>query len=117
MIEFGYTTFTARWTPAWSSTPDGATAQVQGSIVMGLSSTFLEEITVKDGAIEAGNFDRYPLLTLKETPDIHVQLLESGEAPFGVGEPPIGPIAAAVGNGVFALTGQRFTRLPMRWGS
>lgn len=94
--------------------PDGAIAQAQGSIVMGLSSTFLEEITVKDGAIEAGNFDRYPLLTLKETPDIHVQLLESGEAPFGVGEPPIGPIAAAVGNAVFALTGQRFTRLPMR---
>ncbi|MCC6601628.1 MAG: xanthine dehydrogenase family protein molybdopterin-binding subunit [Anaerolineae bacterium] len=94
--------------------PDGAIAQAQGSIVMGLSSTFLEEITVKDGAIEAGNFDRYPLLTLKETPDIHVQLLESGEAPFGVGEPPIGPIAAAVGNAVFALTGQRFTRLPMQ---
>lgn len=94
--------------------PDGAIAQAQGSIVMGLSSTFLEEITVKDGAIEAGNFDRYPLLTLKETPDIHVRLLESGEAPFGVGEPPIGPIAAAVGNAVFALTGQRFTRLPMR---
>lgn len=94
--------------------PDGAIAQAQGSIVMGLSSTFLEEITVKDGAIEAGNFDRYPLLTLKETPDIHVRLLESGEAPFGVGEPPIGPIAAAVGNAVFTLTGQRFTRLPMR---
>lgn len=94
--------------------PDGAIAQAQGSIVMGLSSTFLEEITVKDGAIEAGNFDRYPLLTLKETPDIHVRLLESGEAPFGVGEPPIGPIAAAVGNAVFALTGRRFTRLPMR---
>ncbi|WP_420640712.1 molybdopterin cofactor-binding domain-containing protein [Candidatus Leptofilum sp.] len=97
--------------------PDGATAQAQGSIVMGLSSTFFEEITVKDGAIEAANFDRYPLLTLKETPDIHVQLLESGEEPFGVGEPPIGPIAAAVGNGVFALMGQRLTQLPMRLNS
>ena len=94
--------------------PDGAIAQAQGGIIMGLSSTFFEEITVKDGMIEAANFDRYPLLTLKETPDIHVQLLESGEAPFGIGEPPIGPIAAAVGNAVFALTGQRLTRLPMR---
>ncbi|MCB8947670.1 MAG: xanthine dehydrogenase family protein molybdopterin-binding subunit [Ardenticatenaceae bacterium] len=97
--------------------PDGATAQAQGSIVMGLSSTFLEEIMVKDGVVEASNFDRYPLLTMKETPDIHVQLLQSGEEPFGVGEPPIGPIAAAVGNAVFALTGQRFTRLPMRFGN
>ena len=94
--------------------PDGATAQAQGAIVMGLSSTFLEEITVKDGTIAAANFDGYPLLTLKETPDIHVQLLESGSEPFGIGEPPIGPIAAAVGNAVFALTGQRLTRLPLR---
>ncbi|MCB8939030.1 MAG: xanthine dehydrogenase family protein molybdopterin-binding subunit [Ardenticatenaceae bacterium] len=97
--------------------PDGATAQAQGSIVMGLSSTFFEEITVKDGAIEAANFDGYPLLTMKETPDIHVQLLESSSEPTGVGEPPIGPIAAAVGNAVFALTGQRLTRLPMRLGN
>ena len=96
--------------------PDGAIAQAEGSIVMGLSSTLLEEITVKDGAIEAANFDGYPLLRLKDTPDLQVQLLQSGEAPFGVGEPPIGPIAAAVGNAVFALTGQRLTRLPLRLG-
>lgn len=94
--------------------PDGAIAQAQGAIVMGLSSTFFEEITVKDGIIEAANFDRYPLLTIKETPDIHVRLLESSTEPTGIGEPPLGPIAAAVGNGVFALTGQRLTRLPMR---
>lgn len=94
--------------------PDGAIAQAQGAIVMGLSSTLLEEITVKDGAVEAANFDDYPLLRLKDTPDLHVQLLESGEEPFGIGEPPIGPIAAAVSNAVFALTGQRLTRLPLR---
>ncbi len=94
--------------------PDGAIAQAQGAIIMGLSSTFFEEITVKDGVIDAANFDRYPLLTIKETPDIQVKLLPSGDEPFGIGEPPLGPIAAAVGNGVFALTGRRLTRLPMR---
>ena len=94
--------------------PDGATAQAQGAIVMGLSSTLLEEITVKDGRIEASNFDRYPLITLKETPDIQVTLLESGDQPSGIGEPPLGPIAAAVGNAVFALTGQRLNHLPLR---
>ncbi|MAT98597.1 MAG: aldehyde oxidase [Anaerolineaceae bacterium] len=100
--------------PGFVINPDGATAQAQGAIVMGLSSTFFEEITVKDSVIEAANFDRYPLLTIKETPNIQVKLLPSGEEPFGIGEPPIGPIAAAVGNGVFALTGQRLTRLPLR---
>jgi isoquinoline 1-oxidoreductase beta subunit len=102
--------------PGFVINPDGATAQAQGAIVMGLSSTFFEEITVKEGVIEASNFGQYPLLTLKETPDIHVQLLQSGLEPFGIGEPPIGPIAAAVGNAVFAQTGQRLTRLPMRLG-
>ena len=93
--------------------PDGAIAQTQGAIVMGLSSTLFEKITVQNGRIEAQNFDRYPLLTMKETPDIDVMLLESGDEPFGMGEPPIGPIAAAVGNAVFQLTGQRLTSLPM----
>lgn len=94
--------------------PDGATAQTQGNIIMGLSSTLFEEITIKNGQVEANNFDRYPLLTMKEAPDIEVVLLQSGAEPYGMGEPPIGPIAAAVGNAVFALTGKRLRRLPLR---
>lgn len=96
--------------------PDGARAQVQGAILMGLSSTLHEEITVKDGRIEATNFDGYPLLAMTEVPEINVVLLESGEEPYGLGEPPIGPVAAAVGNALFALTGQRLRRLPLRLG-
>ena len=72
--------------------PDGATAQTQGAIIMGLGSTLIEEITVKDGAITAGNFDAYPLLTLKDAPEIEVALIESGDQPYGMGEPPIGPL-------------------------
>lgn len=94
--------------------PDGVIAQTQGAINMGLSSTLYEEITVKDGMVEASNFDRYPLLTMQDTPDIEVVLLESGERPYGMGEPPIGPIAAAVGNAVFAVTGERQRRLPLQ---
>lgn len=100
--------------PGMVINPDGATAQTQGAIMMGLSSTFFEEITVKNGIIEASNFDRYPLLTMKEAPDIAVEFIESGTTPFGMGEPPIGPVAAAVGNAVFSLTGQRIRKLPMR---
>ena len=94
--------------------PDGARAQAEGSIIMGLSSTFFEELQVEDGRIAADNFDRYPLITMKEAPQITVTLLESGDEPFGVGEPPMGPVAAAVANAVFALTGRRLRRLPLR---
>ena len=61
-----------------------------------------------------GNFDAYPLLTMKEAPDVEVVLLEAGDGrPRGVGEPPIGPVAAAVANAFFALTGVRLRQLPM----
>lgn len=94
--------------------PDGATAQVQGNIIWGVGSALLEEITVKDGQIMPANFDTYPLLTMKEAPQIDVVLLEAGDGiPRGVGEPAIGPTAPAIANALFALTGVRVRRLPM----
>ncbi|MCB8924884.1 MAG: xanthine dehydrogenase family protein molybdopterin-binding subunit [Ardenticatenaceae bacterium] len=94
--------------------PDGAIAQTEGAIIMGLSSTLIEEITVRNGAVEADNFGRYPLMTIDRTPEIEVILLESDGQPRGMGEPPMGPIAAAVGNAFFALTGTRLRRLPFK---
>ena len=93
--------------------PDGAAAQVQGNVMWGVGSALLENITIKDGAVVPGNFDGYPLLTMKEAPDVEVILLEAGDGkPRGVGEPAIGPVAPAIGNALFALTGQRLRRLP-----
>jgi isoquinoline 1-oxidoreductase subunit beta len=94
--------------------PDGATAQIQGSIIMGLSSTLVEEVTIEDGQLVANNFNRYPILRMVDTPEIDVVLLESSDTPHGMGEPPIGPIAASVANAVFALTGQRLRSLPLK---
>ncbi len=105
---------TAAIDPGLMINPDGVLAQTQGSIIMGLSSVFNEELIVKDGMITAENFNNYPLITMKETPEIDVVLLESTGIPKGMGEPPIGPIAAAVGNAYFALTGERLRRLPLR---
>jgi isoquinoline 1-oxidoreductase beta subunit len=97
--------------------PDGARAQVEGSIIMGASAALLEEITIKDGRVEAGNFDRYPLLRMAQAPDVETILLEAPDGkPRGLGEPPIGPIAPAIGNAFFALTGVRLRRLPMSAG-
>ena len=94
--------------------PDGARAQVEGNIMWGVGSALIEELTFKDGQVEAGNFDLYPLLTMKDAPDVDVVLLEAGDGrPRGVGEPPIGPVAAAVANAVFAATGTRLRQLPM----
>lgn len=93
--------------------PDGALAQAQGSIIMGLSSTLLEQLTLKDGMVEADNFGQYPLLTIAQAPQIDVVFTPSGEEPYGMGEPVIVPVAAAVANAVYALTGQRLRNLPL----
>ena len=92
--------------------PDGAIAQTEGNITMGLSSVLLEEVRVQDGVIVADNFGNYPLITMDMAPEIEVILLESDGQPRGMGEPPMGPIAAAVGNAFFALTGVRLRQLP-----
>jgi isoquinoline 1-oxidoreductase beta subunit len=94
--------------------PDGARAQVEGNIMWGVGSALIEELTFADGQVAAGNFDGYPLLTMKEAPTVDVALLEAGDGrPRGVGEPPIGPVAPAIANAVFALTGKRLRQLPM----
>ena len=94
--------------------PDGATAQIEGCIVMGTSAALLEEITVKDGRVQAAYFDSYPLVRMAEAPDVDTILLEAPDGkPRGLGEPPIGPIAPAIGNALFALSGVRLRRLPM----
>jgi CO/xanthine dehydrogenase Mo-binding subunit len=95
--------------------PDSVIAQTQGAITMGLSATLLEEVLIVDGAFQAGNFNQYPLLRNANAPDIDVVVLSSRQTPSGMGEPPIGPIPAAVANAVFTATGQRLRRLPLKF--
>jgi isoquinoline 1-oxidoreductase beta subunit len=102
--------------PGLPINPDGVAAQAEGAISMGLSATLKERLVIRGGKVEPANFDSYPLLTMAETPEIDVAVLRSGDEPFGVGEPPMGPIAAAVANAVFILTGQRLRELPLSLG-
>ncbi len=93
--------------------PDGAKAQMEGNAMWGVSAALKEEATVQDGRIALNNFETYPLLTMKEAPKVEAILVDSGQMePYGVGEPPIAPIAAAIGNAVFALTGKRLRQMP-----
>jgi isoquinoline 1-oxidoreductase beta subunit len=101
--------------PGYVVNPDGAKAQVEGSIIMALSSTLYEKITVENGMVAAANFDTYPLLTMRDAPAIEVALINSSDAPVGgLGEPVTGTIPAAVANAVFTLTGQRLRELPLK---
>lgn len=92
--------------------PDGARAQVEGNVMWGVGSTLLEEARVEDGRFAAGNFDGYPLLTMREAPVVDAILVKSDDKIRGVGEPAIAPVAAAIGNAMFALTGKRLRQLP-----
>jgi isoquinoline 1-oxidoreductase subunit beta len=93
--------------------PDGITAQIEGGIVYGLSAALKQEITIKGGRVEQSNFHDYPLLTMQEMPVVEVHIVPSTAAPTGTGEPGLPPIAPAVANAIFALTGKRIRKLPI----
>jgi len=94
--------------------PDTIAAQMEGSIIYGLTCALKGEITIADGGVVQDNFNDYPLLSMTETPRIEVHIVPSTAAPGGVGEPGVPPIAAAVANAVFAATGKRLRKLPFR---
>jgi len=94
--------------------PDSVEHQVEGAIVYGLSAALRGEITLAKGAVVQGNFDEYVPLRLDEMPAVEVYVVPSREPPGGIGEPGLPPIAPAVANAVFAGTGKRVRRLPMR---
>lgn len=97
--------------------PDTVEAQMQGSIVFGLSAALHGEITLAQGRVQQAGFHDQPLIGLARTPRIEVHLLRSAHPPGGVGEPGVPPVAPAVANALFALTGQRIRSLPIRLGS
>jgi isoquinoline 1-oxidoreductase subunit beta len=91
----------------------GAENQVQGSIVDGISHAMYPKITFVEGAVAETNFNKYGFLRMKDAPlDIEVQFVPSEEAPTGLGEPALPPIAAALANALFAATGKRVRQMP-----
>jgi isoquinoline 1-oxidoreductase beta subunit len=87
--------------------------QIEGAIVYGLTAALYGKITFKEGRVEQGNFDDYPLLRIGEMPKVEVHILPSTEKPGGIGEPGTPPIAPAVVNAIFAATGKRLRSLPI----
>ena len=95
--------------------PDGVRAQCEGAIIMGLSASMFEKMEIKNGAVVPTNYGAYPMALMKNSPkEIDVVLLEGSDHPSGVGEPPLGPIGAAIANAVFQLTGKRLRDMPLQ---
>lgn len=94
--------------------PDRVIAQMEGAVLFGMSIAMHGEITAENGAVVEGNFDGYPLCRMSESPDVEVALIESDAPPGGVGEPGVPPVAPALTNAIFAATGKRIRRLPIR---
>ena len=94
--------------------PDTVVAQMQGSIVFALTAALHGEITVAEGRVQQSSFPDQPLLPLARTPRIDVHLVPSAHPPGGVGEPGVPPLAPALANALFGLTGERLRSLPLR---
>jgi len=92
--------------------PDNVRAQTEGNIVMGLTAATKSGITFANGKSEQQNFHNYQIMRLPEMPPVEIHILENEEAPGGVGEPGLPPVAPALCNAVFAATGKRIRTLP-----
>ena len=92
--------------------PDVVRSQMEGGIGFGLAAALWSEITLVHGRVQQRNFDGYRPLRIEDMPAVEVHIVPSGAVPTGVGEPGVPPIAPAVANAFFQLTGQRARRLP-----
>jgi isoquinoline 1-oxidoreductase beta subunit len=93
--------------------PDTVKAQIEGGIIFGISAALFGEITIKNGRVEQTNFGDYRPLRINEAPVIEVYLVQSAEAPGGIGEPGTAAVAPAITNALFAATGKRIRKLPV----
>lgn len=91
----------------------GAKNQVEGSVIDGISALAGQQLSIENGRVEEGNFDKYPLLKMADAPHVDVHFIQSEHRPTGLGEPGLPPALPAVTNAIFAATGQRVRSLPV----
>ncbi len=95
--------------------PDQVRAQCEGAIIMGMSAALFEKMEVEKGELTPTIYGPYQMALMKHAPkEIDIILLQGSETPGAVGEPPLGPIGAAIANAVFRLTGKRLREMPLQ---
>ena len=92
----------------------GLSMFIEGGIVFGLSAALFNQITIRDGRVEQTNFHDHAMPKLADSPSVTVEFIQSGAPLGGLGEPGVPPIAPAIANAVFAVTGKRLRTLPLR---
>lgn len=92
----------------------GAENQVEGSMLDGLSTAWHQKTVVENGAVTSTNFPTYPVLRINQAPKVDCHFIESDNPPTGLGEPALPPTAPAVCNAIFAATGVRVRKMPIR---
>jgi isoquinoline 1-oxidoreductase beta subunit len=101
--------------PGLAVNPDQVRAQCEGAIIMGMSAAMFEKMEVENGELTPTIYGPYQMALMKHSPkEIDVVLLQGSDTPGAVGEPPLGPIGAAIANAVFRLTGQRLREMPLQ---
>lgn len=99
--------------PGIAVNPDQVKAQSEGSIIMGISASMFEKMEVNDGQLTPIIYGPYQMALMRDAPkEIDVIILENDDKPGAVGEPPLGPIGAAIANAAFRLTGERLRKMP-----
>ena len=93
--------------------PDGARAQIEGSILWGLSNCLHEKLSIQNGAVVETNFDQYKWLNIMNLPEIDIHIVENGTYPSGAGEPATPIVSPAIMNAVFNASGVRLRKLPL----
>lgn len=100
--------------PGIAVNPDQVKAQCEGAIIMGMSASMFEKMDVVDNQLKPTIYGPYKMARMRHAPkEIDVVLLQNADKPGAVGEPPLGPIGAAIANAVFRLTGERLREMPL----
>jgi isoquinoline 1-oxidoreductase beta subunit len=93
--------------------PDHVRGQLESAVIYGLSAALIEQFAVKDGAVQATNFDTYPVMRISGVPEIHTRILATNNPPTGMGEIGVVTVAPAIAGALFQLTGKRIRHVPM----
>jgi isoquinoline 1-oxidoreductase beta subunit len=93
--------------------PDTVEAQIQSSVVFGMSAGLMQEITLEKGRVQQTNFNNFPVVRMFHSPQVDITLVASTEKPGGIGEPATALVVPAIANAVFAATGKRVRKLPL----
>ena len=99
--------------PGYVVNPDTVSAQVESAVAYGLTAALFGDITIRNGRVQQGNFNDYPMLTLRQMPAVETHIVASGDFWGGMGEPPLPPVAPALCNALYAATGKPVTALPL----